>query len=237
MIETYSFRGHSYRAEENISFEDEATVREAFWGVGEGDCVFDVGASYGSYSLTGLAAGAKQVFAWEPIRAPHGLLYNDTFKTNILLNGWNKKTLLYEHGLGDRERPMVITNYYPPGCTEVYEYTFEVEPMDSWYRKVFVPIFGDERYKRYWMKIDVEGAELDVLRGAEKLIKELHPHLLVETHPFINAMLPQATIELVRSFGGYEQVYSAPYGSVGHSLFVPNGSEFMPGQVSSSAPP
>ena len=32
------------------------------------------------------------------------------------------------------------------------------------------------------LKIDVEGAELNVLRGAEGLLRDRHPHLVVETH-------------------------------------------------------
>ena len=228
MIKDYSFRGKIFKAEDNVSFEDETEVREAWWGVGEGDCVFDIGASYGSYSLTGLAAGAKQVFAWEPRITSCVFRYDDIFKSNIILNGWQKKALFCEYGLGDCERMMTIQNFYPPGCTEIYTHTFAVRPMDEWYRDVFLPSFGSEEFNRFWMKVDVEGAEVEVLKGAENLIRALRPHLLIEVHPLINPMLPQATIELVRSFGGYEQVYSAPYGSVGHSLFVPNGSEFMP---------
>ena len=33
------------------------------------------------------------------------------------------------------------------------------------------------------IKIDVEGAELSVLKGMEKIIKKYHPHLIIEIHP------------------------------------------------------
>ena len=33
-----------------------------------------------------------------------------------------------------------------------------------------------------FIKIDVEGAEMEVLRGAEKLLREIHPALVIETH-------------------------------------------------------
>ena len=51
-----------------------------------------------------------------------------------------------------------------------------VTPLDS---------FFDETLDRLdFMKIDVEGMEWDVLKGAEKLLRRFHPVVLFETFPF-----------------------------------------------------
>jgi len=33
------------------------------------------------------------------------------------------------------------------------------------------------------VKMDVEGAEISILKGMDKTIKKYHPHLLIEIHP------------------------------------------------------
>jgi precorrin-6B methylase 2 len=48
------------------------------------------------------------------------------------------------------------------------------------------------------LKIDVEGAELDVLRGAERLLAQRRPHLVVETH---GLEFEADCIELLRRHG------------------------------------
>jgi hypothetical protein len=48
------------------------------------------------------------------------------------------------------------------------------------------------------LKIDVEGAELEVLRGASRLLAERHPHVVLETH---GREVEAACIELLRDHG------------------------------------
>ena len=47
------------------------------------------------------------------------------------------------------------------------------------------------------IKIDVEGAEFDVLTGARKTIENYTPNLLVELHTFANQKSPQDEIEFI----------------------------------------
>jgi hypothetical protein len=42
--------------------------------------------------------------------------------------------------------------------------------------------FGGDAFVPAFVKVDVEGAEADVLRGARRLLRERAPHLVVETH-------------------------------------------------------
>jgi len=59
----------------------------------------------------------------------------------------------------------------------------------------------DAAYERHFVpdlvKIDVEGSELRVLKGAERLLTERRPHLVVETH---SAELEHECAELLRRY-------------------------------------
>ena len=59
------------------------------------------------------------------------------------------------------------------------------------------------------IKIDVEGHELDVLRGGRNTIREQKPHILIETHPHLLERKRQTVEELVSTVFslGYESIY------------------------------
>jgi hypothetical protein len=45
-----------------------------------------------------------------------------------------------------------------------------------------LPAIGHARPEPWMLKIDVEGAELDVLMGAKQFLGVAHPHVIIETH-------------------------------------------------------
>jgi FkbM family methyltransferase len=57
-----------------------------------------------------------------------------------------------------------------------------------------------------WIKLDVEGAEVDVLKGAEQSIQRFHPVLFIEVHGTLHALeafLPQFGYSIDKmTFGG-----------------------------------
>jgi tRNA A58 N-methylase Trm61 len=70
----------------------------------------------------------------------------------------------------------------------------------------------DAAYERYFVpdvvKLDIEGSELKALQGAERLLTERRPHLVVETH---SADLEHACAELLARHG-YEPRVVQPRG-------------------------
>jgi hypothetical protein len=58
--------------------------------------------------------------------------------------------------------------------------------------------FSDDAFVPDFVKIDVEGAELSVLRGAERLLASVGPALIVETH---EAAIERECIELLSRHG------------------------------------
>jgi FkbM family methyltransferase len=91
-----------------------------------------------------------------------------------------------------------------------------------------------------FVKIDVEGAELDVLRGMTSTLAEFQPTLVYEVDDANSTMLARRWAELDRLVGslGYEVThladsYSNVHWYVGHSLATPRGSSPAPSSVRS----
>lgn len=231
-IMTCSFRGIQYEVDQpdHPTWADEICVRDALWNVQEGDCIFDIGAALGSYSLAALSAGAKQVFCWDPsatwdtsVPIAEGSNINvDSIRQSLKLNGWEDKCVAYNYGLHERYGWLDTTGYQMQMVSSQPSMAvIPVKRLDDWYESVFKPQYGNEKYHAFWMKIDVESVEEQVLRGAEHLLKELKPYILVENHQFVRNTIDREVAEYVLSLGchGLQGVY--PYNCVSHSLFVP----------------
>lgn len=226
---SYSFKGHSYKVAcathssqhpSWYSFEDESSVRDAMWDVRPGACVFDVGAAYGSYTLTALAAGATRVFAWSPQGEP-GIPHEREFLAESLRrNGWADRVTTYGTGVYDRDGWLnAMTQEFsvePP--TSFNNDVIQVGRLDSWYENDFVPNESKNAYSEFWLKLDVEGAEVDVLRAATHLIGDLRPHIQVENHNFKRATI-EAEVRAVLTGLGYREIVTNPYHAVSHSLY------------------
>jgi hypothetical protein len=68
--------------------------------------------------------------------------------------------------------------------------------------------FPFDRHDRLRLiKIDVEGAEVDVLKGAENLLRERHPVLLIEVHGFALPSFGSSVADLRAYLGalGYQE--------------------------------
>lgn len=113
----------------------------------------DVGAGAGELSLYLLRhSSARRIFAFEPDGAAR-----DRFLRNIVLNGLDAGEVL-----------MVLGN--SAGTAGDAPNQTSLDALDV------------ERHARGFVRIDVEGAEMDVLRSGERLFGEGRIDLLLETH-------------------------------------------------------
>jgi len=133
------------------------------------DVFVDVGANIGYYSCVALSLG-KHVIAVEPQWQNLECLY-----ANLSNNGWTDAEVF---PIGLSSKPGMLTLYGASGLcaslvkgwagySERFKQIIPVNTLDN--------ILGDRfQGKKLFIKIDVEGAEFDVLRGAEETLT-MHP--------------------------------------------------------------
>lgn len=144
--------------------------------------VFDVGAHVGAYTLPASRAVAPggTVYAFEPSeRTGRFLLKHCRYNriTNVRLVPWlvgeeEASAVAFYENSGDSSRNSILQTNPPIG----YRKTLKRQiGLDDFCR--------DHRVFPEIMKIDVEGAEVDVLRGAIQLLKAHRPILVLSVHP------------------------------------------------------
>ena len=178
-----------------LYYDDEAEIRDEYWNPQEGDRVIDIGARYGSYTLPALAAGAA-VTAVDPHTSILGLL-----KSAAELNGFaDRLTTVCAAVLDDQPYPeqliAEIDERWPAGHVE------------------FTTLDEIAKGRVDWVKIDVEGVELQVLNGGLETLKRFHPTLVIEDHTRVYEWCEANQIrERVRTFLGRlgYKVESVPY--------------------------
>ena len=220
MVRQFEFRGVPYQVmtqegdhASGVTFEDESTVRDAMWTVGEGDLILDVGSAFGSYTLTALAAGASHVHAFNPLERENGLL-----RQSLELNGWSDRVTIWEVGVHGSP------GWFNPDTPEFRATEFDgAFPVRAVSDVLDDAVGGLSVIGPCWMKLDVEGAEEAVLRSAAGFIRRWTPRVLVETHDFKVAGCNGRVREAMESYDGYRHVRTDPYHGVSHSLYVHDG--------------
>lgn len=241
ITKTMSIRGHEFKIAcletmkchaSWFTYEDEAEVRDRDWNIQEGDVVFDIGAGHGSYTMTALALGAAHVFSWCPQGRKGEPSEAEFLSASLKLNGWEDRATIVPGGLwsevGVLHEP---TQKFYPGegvpaslaILESYEW-LKVTSFDNWFsstiKKDSTAAHLLANARAIWMKIDVEGAEAQVLIGARDFIHMFLPLIQVENHPLKNAAVPFEVRAVMGAIGGYRLQHNVAYHSVTHSFYV-----------------
>jgi len=143
-------------------------VKEEIYGFFpvDGMYICDVGATGGEYTLWAVSKGAEFVYAFEP-----NLRHFNRLKRHITANKYVNAVLPLNLALANdkvlkgewsREDWFVKGNANFTQITAAKLDDLNIHKLDI-------------------IKVNVEGFEMDVLRGAEGVIKELHPKIMVET--------------------------------------------------------
>jgi FkbM family methyltransferase len=179
-VEDGPLRGYRLSPGEHVSHAHirgtyERDVQEAIARlVRSGDVCLDIGASIGYLTLVMVAAGAKKVYAFEP--APHAA---ETLRKQMQVNGVNCVEVLGKP-VSDQRRivtfAMTDTAYgsvITHGSTRWPTLELESITLDEFVAQHGIPAF---------IKIDVEGEEDAVLRGARRLLGERRTRFCIEVH-------------------------------------------------------
>ncbi len=154
-------------------------VYEKSFAPQSGDVVVDVGANIGCFSLRAARKVGPEgkVFAFEPMADNFAML-----KENIRLNGLLTDNIIpVEEALGDYEGEAELRVYEVDGSSSLLP-----RPNRRLRRtdRIRVSTLDAKRLQRLdFLKLDAEGFELSILKGASETLKRCHPQIAGEAHP------------------------------------------------------
>ena len=155
----------------SYEFEKQQLVVEL---VKPGKVFFDVGAHVGFYTLmaSSLVGDGGKVIAFEPL--PKNLNY---LERHLALNTSKNVTLIKAavSNHSGKARFQEAPSSSMGKLTEQGSLEVDLVCLDELYSKQLIPVPD-------YMKIDVEGAEADVLNGARHLLTTSHPLIFLATH-------------------------------------------------------
>lgn len=138
-----------------------------------GDVVYDIGANAGFFTLLAskLAGPRGVVYAFEPV--PRNLNY---LQRHVSLNACENVRILpiAVAATSGMARFAIAHNLSQGGISESGELEVQTRSLDD--------IVASGTARPNFLKIDVEGAESEVLAGASALLRESHPVTLLSTH-------------------------------------------------------
>lgn len=151
--------------------------------VGPGMQVVDVGANIGYYSvlLASLVGPSGRVVACEPDPGNAGLLrravaengFSHVTVVEAAVTGIEGRATLYQDTSWHGVHSLARENTVNPGDGRVDVATVT---LDALMRDMAAPVD--------FVKMDAQGAEADILRGARRLLGQTHARLLMEVWPF-----------------------------------------------------
>jgi FkbM family methyltransferase len=144
-------------------------VQEFYEWLKPSSVVYDVGANAGYYSLVA-ARRSAEVYAFEPF-PENAFFLREHFRRNDLTN-----CHATESAVGNMDGFVSFT----PGRTNCEG---KIDPDGLFrFRCVRLDTFCDDHPAPDVLKIDVEGAELDVLKGGARMIPAKRPAIFLATH-------------------------------------------------------
>ena len=146
--------------------------------VKDGDVCVDIGANVGFFTvhLANIVGTKGKVYAFEP--SP---IHSKKLKTNIELNGF-KNVILSTKAIGKNKGQISHFSSVTSGSlnpklvinpSEAIETLVEISPLYS-------EINESDINKIKIIKIDVDGSEMDVLKGADSILSKTNAYLIIE---------------------------------------------------------
>lgn len=141
--------------------------------LGQGKIIVDVGANIGNHTIYfSKICKAKKVYSFEPQENIFRILMK-----NIQINGLHNNVVAYNMGLGKEHFHAAINvidkdNYGSSKIDTTVKGTIEINTLDD--------MLFNKVDRVDLIKIDVEGMEIDVLKGANKILGNYKPIIYIE---------------------------------------------------------
>lgn len=217
------------RIEKGDFTPDRESEIRGFFVPRRGDVVIDVGAHIGRYSMTGSRLVGKEgkVIAIEASPSNYEML-NRNIKLNRLTNVLTVNCAAFS-------KEATVKLYEPDETASIYNTVMSsrADVNHAKYAEVNASaldsIIGSTGFSTSsidWIKIDVEGAELEVLKGATQILSACRDiSLLVEVHDIRDCNHFGNIVEFLSRFGlTKEREMISPSGTERHAVFRKQGS-------------
>jgi FkbM family methyltransferase len=146
----------------------------------EDSILFDIGANIGLYSLKS-SKKCKKIIAIEASKGNFTLLKNNLY-TNKINNVIPINTTLSDYN----GKMKFFIEKYNNGACSIHKHKKNMEEIEVNCKKlddVITDTGVDINNKKIFIKMDVEGAELKILKGATKLLNKTNITIIMEAHP------------------------------------------------------
>ncbi len=177
-------------------------------------CLFDIGASYGAFSFVAAHFGGTAV-AVDPSPIAARLL-----GLHSRLNGFDKLIRIVEACVGDTigEAEMLSSGVFSDGYFRMARGRSSSELTKT--RAVTIDHLADQFGPPTHIKIDVEGYEAAVVRGAKRTLTRFAPLLFLELHN-----------EMIRSEGGDPSCVLDDLAEMGYEIFSVGSAKIERGAI------
>jgi len=161
---------------------EETSVKWLLSQIDERDIFYDIGANFGYYTVI-VAKKVSKVVSFEPYSKSFKLL-----RKNVELNNLTNVEL-FNLGLGDKNDERML---YVPSKKNLASFYNGLHSDKNIISKELVHLFSLDYFMERsdnlfptWIKMDIEGYEYFVIKGAVNTLKMYKPRLFVELHPKI----------------------------------------------------
>jgi len=146
-----------------------------------GDVLWDIGSHKGHYSIFAatIAAGPNQVFSFEPDVAAR-----EVQEKNIRLNHLADRITIFKTAVSNVKGVLKFKSMGGNANSHIIKDEQNSEPDIVSVDSTTIDALLEELPEPGFVKIDTEGAEVDIIRAASKLLANRNVHFICELHPF-----------------------------------------------------
>jgi FkbM family methyltransferase len=183
----------------NLAEQEREVYGKGDRAVHSGDIVLDCGGNVGTFTRTALRHGAQLVVAFEP--APENIeVYRRNFKDEIAAG----KVILIPKGVWDKEDVLLLKRDPHNNAADSFVLLKDGSSAVQAPLTTIDHAVAELKLDRVdYMKLDIEGAEIRALHGAQETLRRFHPRMSIaaEHYPTDGRDIPGAVKSLAP---GYE---------------------------------